>query len=132
MPLVQDQFETILHTLNAIITKILYPFRTLIATDVAVQVRNYAGAIGRYNIVNTATSIVYVKFYDSLTAPTGAGNVPFLTVPVPTGIGSGAANNFVIPTIYLQGLWVRCTTGVADTDTTNPATSPIIELFLTN
>lgn len=132
MPLVQDQFETILHTLNAIITKALYPFRTLTVNTTAVNVKIGPGAIGRINIVNTAASIIYVKFYDQLADPSAASTPPFLTIPVPTGIGTGFITNFVIPDLYFTALWVRCTTGIADSDTTSPATSPIIELRTVN
>jgi len=132
MPLNSEQEQAIIHTLNNIITKVLYPFRSLVVNSTAVQVKNVPGAIGRINLVNNVASIVYVKFYDQIADPSPGNTAPFLTISVPAGIGFGITQSYVIPDIYMNALWVRCTTGILDTDTTSPATPPIIELRMVN
>lgn len=82
-----------------------------------------------WRIVNlNATDIAYLKFYDTVSAPTVGTTVPIAFVPVlSVGVSAadilGTALNGFVPRYYFQNsLWVADTKGIADTDTTSPST----------
>lgn len=131
MPLTSESEVRLLTEIRNILIKFLDKARIVNATTTGQLIKAGYGKIGRINIVNTAASIIYVKFYDKATAGAST-DTPMLTLPLASGIGIGVTHSFVVPVSYGLGLSVRCVTGIADNDTTNAATSPIIEIEYTN
>jgi hypothetical protein len=103
-------------------------FRSTIAiVDAGVNVTRKTAQVKGWNILNTTGVIIYVKIYDKGGAIDPATETPILTIPVPANgsvflpVGTSQRNT-------INGIQIRVTTGIADTDVTPPATPPIIEL----
>lgn len=90
------------------------------------NVKSTPGNVFAYRIINAAASVIYVKFYNK----TGAvfTDTPFMTIAVPTGVGSSVVNDYPIGKFFATALSIRCTTGILDADIASPATAPIIEI----
>jgi hypothetical protein len=86
-------------------------------------------------LVNTTTTIYYLKFYNKETAPTCGTDTPLWTVPVPFG-ASNSGSGAVIPILdglqFPLGLGFCLTGGIAANDTTNAATGVAINLGITS
>jgi hypothetical protein len=109
-------------------TPSLTSFRNLATASTAVAVKASAGKLWGFNIINLAATDLFVKFYNIAAASVNpASDVPVLTLLIPSnGIifqePSGVLHSFS------TAIAVRAVTGSGDTNTTAPATSPIIEL----
>ena len=108
---------------NGALTK----FRSTTQGNTGTSISTSPGNLYRFNIVNTDTGIIYVKFYDKASAATSA-DTPFLTITVPAGVGSAVAEDYIIPDNFLLGLSIRCVTGVADNANTAPTNKPLIAI----
>lgn len=75
-----------------------------------------------YYFFNAATSIRYVKFYNLATVPTQS-DTPVLTIPIPASSGANVSSPIGI---FSNGLSLRATTGVADSDTGAPSANDVI------
>jgi hypothetical protein len=85
---------------------------------------NTAASLCGYALTNTASSARHVKFYDKASAPSVGTDVPKRTVSL-------AANttqeiDFIRGKLFLSGLWVSVTTGVADTDNSAPTANDVL------
>lgn len=104
------------------------PKRITNANSTAQAVKDTPGQIFALNIVELSNSAIYVKFYNKKAADVNpASDVPQETIKIP------ASSDFVLrgedlPFDFQTAISVRCVTGAADSDTTAPGTSPIIEL----
>lgn len=103
-------------------------FRSLTANSTAQEVKASAGGLYGFNIINLDTSDIYVKFYNIAAGSVNpASDVPIKTLFIPSG-----GSVFVEPECLLDNfntaISLRTVTGSADTSTTAPSTSPIIEL----
>ncbi|HOR23337.1 MAG TPA: hypothetical protein PLF57_01470, partial [Candidatus Saccharibacteria bacterium] len=86
-------------------------------------------------VINLATKVRYLKFYNATAANVTVGTTtPVMTIPIPTA-GSANGAGFVIP-IPSQGvpfdtaITVAATTGIADNDTGAPgANECVVNLF---
>lgn len=78
-----------------------------------------------YYFFNPNSVPVYVKFYDALVTNVTVGTtIPAITRMVPAQSGWLAQENNVQGQLNLQnGLTVACTTSIADSDTTAPASA---------
>lgn len=86
-------------------------------TTNATNVKPAPGELHGWAITNTAAYTVWLKFYDSATAPTAGSGTPVLRF----GIPAGAAANFPITengALFLNGLGFTITKLQADNDTT--------------
>ena len=129
LQLLQSILNTGTHIYNAILPPI-NNYRTITVNSTGAVIKAGPGKIYRVNIVNAAASILYVKFYDTTSVPTGS-NTPVLTLAVSAAaVGATVNHSFVVPELFFSGIGVRAVTGVLDNDTTSPATAPIIEVRL--
>lgn len=124
----QDTQITHLSTIASNVAPSLTRFRNLAANSTAVAIKGSAGVLWSFNIINLATTDIYIKIYNIAAASVNpASDVPVMTLLVPTG---GAI--FQEPACALDSLGtaisVRAVTGSGDTNTTAPSTSPIIEI----
>ena len=103
-----------------------FPLLTYRNLDVQITgsvIKAYAGGIFDLTMSNTSAAIRYVKLYDKATAPT-ASDTPVRTyflppswtivVPISDGIN------------YVNGISIRASTGVADSDNTAPSANDVI------
>ncbi len=66
----------------------------------------------------------YLKIYDKATAAT-AGDTPLITIPLEAGVETPLR----IPPcgiLFVNGISIRCTTGLADADTGAPGTNDVV------
>jgi hypothetical protein len=96
------------------------------ANSTAQTVKPSAGNIFEINVVqlDATPQILYLKFYNKTGAT--STDIPFWTVPIPSGVGSVYQKGIVLP--FNVACSVRCVSGSADNNTGAPATSPIIEI----
>lgn len=82
-------------------------------------------------VINTTTTVYYIKFYNKATAPTCGTDIPKWTVPIPFG-ASSAGGGFTLPIpdglMFPAGLGFCITGGIADNDVTNAATGIVVNL----
>lgn len=105
------------------------PFRNLTLGSTAVAVKGSPGNLFGYNIISTdAAANSYIKFYDKAAAGVNpASDVPRYTFLLPAA-GSITVRGADEPFNFGTAISVRCVTGSGDTNTTAPATPPIVEL----
>ena len=87
--------------------------------------------LGAGVVVNTTTTVYYLKFYNKATAPTCGTDVPVWTLPIPYG-ASNAAGGFVLPLdgglLFPLGFGFCLTASIADSDNTAAATGLVVNL----
>jgi hypothetical protein len=99
------------------------PFRNIDLGVTGQVIKASAGEMGGYYLYNNVGTVVYVKFYDTASAPDDTFT-PVLTIPIP---GNAAANLMSNPGIqFLTGIAWRASTGVADNDNTAPAANQVV------
>lgn len=103
-------------------------YRTLDGQPTGVSIKAGFGIVGGWNILNAAVAARYVKLYDKATAAL-ATDTPLLTIGVP------ASGNLNVAyggegIMFLTGISIRVTTGVADNDVGAPTASDIIAQVL--
>jgi len=99
----------------------------LTANSTAVVIKAGAGSIYGWNLNNTSATIIYVKIYDKAAASVNpASDVPIKTLEIAAN-GSVYQEPNSIQVTAGTALSARAVTGYADTDTTAPATLPILE-----
>lgn len=104
------------------------PFRNTAVASTAIAVKATAGKLFGVNLVNSNATAIYVKLYDKAAAGVApASDKPTYTFLVP-GASEWVLRGLDEPFDFQTAISVRSVTGVADTDTTAPAVSPIIEL----
>lgn len=81
----------------------------------------------RYYCYNVGAATVYLKFYDKSTAPSSS-DTPIETWPLPAGGGANAAADSPLLS-FTNGLGVRATANLTDSDNTDPAASSVIVDF---
>ncbi len=92
-------------------------------TNVAYQVKTSGGNLLGWNIINPNGSAVYVKLFDSLAADVTVGTTtPKLTIMVPANGTVYVAPN-CIQEQFADAITMAVTTGVADSDNTNPGSA---------
>jgi hypothetical protein len=110
-------------------------FRSIDLDESEEEVKGSAGQLYGGVVINLATGVRYLKFYNATAANVTVGTTtPVMTIPIPTA-GSANGAGFVIP-IPSQGvpfdtaITVAATTGIADNDTGAPgANEVIVNLF---
>jgi hypothetical protein len=104
-------------------------FRSLTVNSTAQAVKATEGNLYGWNILNLNAATIYIKIYDKA----AAGVNPAVDVPVRTLMvtANGCVTEFSgIPwNVNSVAISVRAVTGSGDTDTTAPATLPIIEIL---
>lgn len=107
-----------------------YTIHRLLAagTTNATSVKGSAGQVFGWYLANAAAYTVFLKFYNSASAPTPGSGTPVMTIPIPAG---AAANvEFVRGIQFATGIAYDTTKLVADADTTVlVANDLVINLF---
>lgn len=90
-----------------------------------VVIKDNAGLVFGVRAFNNSSTIAYLKFYNTATAPTTADTViDRFMIPGPASAGGGG---FIAPMpngkAYSTGISIRVSTGIADADTGSPAAS---------
>lgn len=102
------------------------------ATTNATRVKASAGAIDQLTLINTTTTLYYLKLYNKASAaPTCNSDAVIFTVPVPYGTansGGGAAIPFPLGIRFNTGIGFCLTGGLADNDNTSAATGVAISM----
>lgn len=92
-------------------------------TNTAFQVKASDGNVLGWNIINPNASAVYVKLYDALPGAVTVGTtVPKHTIMVPASGTVYVAPN-CIQEQFADAITMAVTTGVSDTDNTNPGSA---------
>lgn len=105
-------------------------YRDSALTNVAVGITSATNLSG-WNIINTNSSDVYVKFYDVSSGSVTVGTTTAVkTIAVPANTTVYLAHNAAQTQYYFStAMSFACVTGIADTSTTAPATAIYIEIF---
>lgn len=108
------------------------PFHLLSAASTnSTLVKTGDGIVTSIVVINTTTTLYYLKFYDIGVAPTCNTTPVKLTIPVPFG-AANAGGGVVVPMPvgfrFFQGIGICLTGGIADNDNTNAATGVAINL----
>lgn len=94
----------------------------------ALQICKSACRIYQVDAFNNATTLAYIKLYNSATATCGTGT-PQWRGMIPYG-SSSSGGGFALPNVngdsYSNGAWICVTTGIADSDTGAPAATTYI------
>ena len=98
-------------------------YRTLDCQPAGVNVKAGAGEVGGWCLSNNTGSVRYVKLYDKATTPTQA-DTPKMTLMLP----ANCLANVLAPAgvDFINGIGVRCSTGVADNDTGAPTANDVV------
>lgn len=91
-----------------------------------------AGQLYNVRVINTTSTIYYLRLYNSSSAPTCSSATGFVeSIPIPHGSGAGAgvANSLTIGQTFGTGLGFCLTGGGGSTDNTNAATGVYISLL---
>ena len=126
LALAEDTVHSVIGS-TATATGALTHFRSLTVSSTAEAVKASAGNLYKWRILNLTAGTIYVKIYNIAAASVNpAVDVPIITLPL--GGTSSVVESMVNPSRFGTAISIRCVTGVGDTNTTSPATSPIIEL----
>lgn len=102
------------------------------ASTNATRVKASAGAIDQLTLINTTTTLYYLKFYNKASAvPTCNSDTVVFTIPVPYGAsnsGGGAAIPFPLGLRFNTGIGFCLTGGLADSDNSNAATGVVLSM----
>jgi len=98
-------------------------YRNINLSTTGQVVKNAAGQLYSYYIYNNATAVRYLKIYDKATAP-DQNDTPVMTYPIPAGSAANVA--FPNGVAFANGISVRATTGVGDSDTGAPSSNDVI------
>ncbi len=98
------------------------------ANTTGISVKASAGTLYEVNLANIGASVLWVKLYDSATAPTCGSGTPLrrLMIPANSTAANGAGSNINLGPVgvaFANGIGLCVTAGVADTDTTSPVAS---------
>jgi hypothetical protein len=99
-------------------------FRVLSVVPTATQVSTGGLSLWSLSASNVNASACYLKLYDSATSVDETAT-PVMTLRIPPVTGQ-VDRDFVIPFLFVDGLWLRATTGVADNSTGAPAANDVI------
>lgn len=96
------------------------------ATTNSTSCKGSAGNFYGFELYNTTTTVYYLRFYNTATAPTCSSATGFIrSIPIPpaaaAGQVGGALSNQVFPVNYTTGIGYCITGGSSSTDNTNAA-----------
>jgi hypothetical protein len=101
------------------------------ASTNATNCKNAAGLIYGLEVINTTSTIYYLRLYNLSTSPTCSSATGFIrTVPIPhaSGAGAGIANFYTIGETYGTGIGFCLTGGGSSTDNSNAAVGVFITI----
>ena len=92
-----------------------------LATTNANNVKASAGTLKSVQVYNLGAAAVFLKLYNSATAPTAGSGTPVKRIMIPGNTAGGAGANFNLPpegVAFPAGIGFTCTGAIADNDTT--------------
>jgi hypothetical protein len=97
------------------------------ATTNATNCKAGAGNFYGYDLINTTTTLYFLRLYNLSSAPTCSSATGFIrSIPIPpagsAGQAGGAIRQFVIPVNYTTGIGFCLTSGSSSTDNNAAAT----------
>lgn len=101
------------------------------ASTNATNCKNAAGLLYGVEVVNTTSTLYYLRLYNLSSSPTCSSATGFIrTVPIPhaSGAGAGIANFYTVGETYGTGIGFCLTGGGSSTDNTNAATGVYVTL----
>ena len=103
---------------------------TIVANNTtAIVISSKSASVYQVDAYNNATTIAFVKLYNSGSTATCGSGTPIARYMIPFGQTS-SGGGFVTPNIngdaYINGITMCVTTGIADNDTSAPAASTYI------
>jgi len=98
-------------------------YRTLDCQPTGVNIKATPGEIAGWFLSNQASSVRFVKLYDKATAPLST-DTPLVTIMMPANSAANVIAPCGINTV--NGIGIRGTQLVADTDTTAPSTNDLV------
>ena len=110
----------------------LTSYTTSAASTNSTSVKASAGNVYGIRVINTTSTIYYLRMYNSSSAPTCSSATGFIeTIPVPNGAGAGAGFVSMQPfgQSYTTGIGYCLTGGGSSTDNTNAATGVYITVL---
>lgn len=102
------------------------------ASTNATNCKASAGNLYGVEVINTTSTIYYLRLYNSSGSPTCSSSTGFVrSIPIPhaSGNGAGIANFYTVGEAYGTGIAFCFTGGGSSTDNTNAATGVYITLF---
>jgi hypothetical protein len=90
-------------------------------------------AVSAIVLINTTTTVYYLKLYDKATAPVCGTDIPKWRIPIPYG-ASNSGGGVAIPNgglLFYTGFGFCLTAGIADNDNTSAATGIALNFGLT-
>lgn len=94
-------------------------YRNIDLNNTGVAVKGSATVVSSIEATNTTGAMIYLKIYNQVAAPTSA-NTPAKTIGLPA-LQTVIIDCGAFGWRFATGFGVRCVTGIADADTTNPA-----------
>lgn len=101
------------------------------ASTNATNCKNGAGLVYGLEVINTTSTIYFLRLYNLSTSPTCSSATGFVrTIPIPhaSGAGAGIANFYTVGETYGTGIGFCLTGGGGSTDNTNAATGIYLTL----
>jgi len=105
---------------------------TSAASTNATNCKNAAGNVYGFRLVNTTSTLYYIRMYNLSSAPTCSSSTGFVeSIPVPhgTGAGAGLAMPNAVGQAYGTGIGFCLTGGGSSTDNTNAATGVYVTVL---
>ena len=99
-------------------------YRSLSVVATGQSVKASAGQLYGYYVFNAATSVRYLKIYNTSSAPTVGTDTPVITIPLPAG--AGATVEYSNGIAFATGIGIGATTALADASTDAPAANEVI------
>lgn len=97
-------------------------------TGMGVNIKSSAGQIFGWSITNQATTVRFVKLFNSSSAPTLGSGTPVMTLGIPPGGGSNLS--FPAGIAFASGIGITSSQLIADNDATVNATNDVlVDLF---
>lgn len=104
----------------------VYSLHNLISanTNNSTSIKASAGVLHGYELANINAAVRYVKFYNTVAAPTVGTDTPVLVVSIP----AGTSKNLMLPSgvSFSLGIGIGVVTGIANSDNTAVAANEII------
>jgi len=101
------------------------------ASNNAAVIKAAPGVLFGVLLINSTSTVYYLKLYDQTSTPNPAADTPYMTIPIPHS--SGAGGGVVCPSLpgvpFNTGMAMVLVAGQGDTDNTAAATGVAINLF---
>jgi hypothetical protein len=77
-----------------------------------------------FSIFNAAAAARFIRLFDNSVSPTMGTTLPKIVIPLATL--TSVHVSYIRPNLFVNGMWVSVTTGIANNDNTAPAASDVL------